>query len=75
MSLWRYLLHGGTSPDLSPLDVYTRVLATADDGLRRSHRRTQTAKPRQARLWLAKARRLRAIEPIVHHDERYGRTA
>lgn len=56
----------------SRLAIYQRILARpdADDG-RRTHRRTQDAKPRQARQWLTVARRVQSALRLVQHDERF----
>lgn len=58
--------------DYSRLNIYRRILARpdADDG-RRRHHRTQDAKPRQARLWLQRARRVQTALRLVAHDERF----
>ncbi len=59
-------------PDLSRLDIYRRILARPDaDDARRAHHRTQDAKPRQARLRLARAHRLQAVLRLVDYDERW----
>lgn len=62
--------------DLSRLDIYRRILAHVDaDDRRRRHHRTQDSKPRLARLWLTRARRVQAALRLVAHDERFHSVA
>jgi len=58
--------------DASRLVIYRRILAHADaDDARRTHHRTQEAKPRQARQWLTASRRVQTALRLVQHDERF----
>jgi hypothetical protein len=58
--------------DFSRLQIYRRILAHVDaDDARRTHHRTQDPKPRQARQWLAAARRVQTALRLLQHDERF----